>query len=115
MKRHGELAERGFAHGLETGGMRRIHLRGRENVLERYLVHVAAFNVSLVMHTLLGVGAPRGLAGRFEALLGACCGPVVTIWARISLGCRAAAHIAISLWPTLDQRPVFAMGTSSTG
>lgn len=115
MKRRGELVERGFAHCLETGGMRRVHLRGRENILKRYLVHVAAFNVSLVMRKLLGVGTPRGLAGRFVALLGVRCELVATIWARICLGYRAAAHIAISLWPTLNQRPVFAAGTSSTG
>jgi len=29
MRRRGELLERAFAHCLETGGMRRVHLRGR--------------------------------------------------------------------------------------
>lgn len=63
MRRRGELLERCFAHCLETGGMRRVHLRGRENILKRYLVHVAAFNLSLVMRLLIGVGTPRGLQG----------------------------------------------------
>ena len=115
MRRRGELVERGFAHCLETGGMRRVHLRGRENILKRYLVHVAAFNVSLVMRKLLGVGTPRGLAGRFAALLGACCELVGTLWARISPGYRAAVRIATGLWPTFTQRTVLAMSTSSTG
>jgi transposase len=71
MRRRGELLERTFAHCLETGAMRRVHLRGRENILKRYLVHVAAFNLSVVMRQILGVGTPRGLQGRFVALLNA--------------------------------------------
>jgi transposase len=71
MRRRGELIERTFAHCLETGAMRRAHLRGRENILKRYLVHVAGFNLSLVMRQIFGVGTPRGLQGRLEALFGA--------------------------------------------
>ena len=58
-----ELVERTFAHCLETGGMRRVHLRGRENVEKRYLVHIAAFNLGLLMRTMIGFGTPRGLQG----------------------------------------------------
>jgi hypothetical protein len=47
----------------ETGGMRRTHLRGRANILERALIHVGGFNLSLVMRQLLGKGTPRGLQG----------------------------------------------------
>ncbi len=47
----------------ETGGMRRTHLRGRENILKRVLIHVGGFNLSLVMRQLLGKGTPRGLQG----------------------------------------------------
>lgn len=69
LRRRGELLERTFAHCLETGAMRRVHLRGRQNILKRYLVHVAAFNLSLVMRRIVGAGTPRALAGRFEALM----------------------------------------------
>ena len=31
LRRRGELLERSFAHAYETGGMRRVHLRGRED------------------------------------------------------------------------------------
>jgi transposase len=68
MRRRGELLERAFAHCLETGGMRRVYLRGQANIIKRYLVHVAGFNLSLVMRKLIGVGTPRGLRGRLEAL-----------------------------------------------
>jgi len=40
LRRRGELVERSFAHCYETGGMRRTHLRGHENILKRQLVHV---------------------------------------------------------------------------
>jgi len=43
--------------------MRRVHLRGRENILKRVLILLGAFNLSLVMRQLLGKGTPRGLQG----------------------------------------------------
>lgn len=64
-----ELVERPNAHLYETGAMRRLHLRGEENILKRLLVHVAGFNLGLVMQKLLGFGTPRGLQGRVAALL----------------------------------------------
>jgi hypothetical protein len=51
--------ERSFAHCYETGGMRRCHLRGQQNILKRQLVHLGAFNLSLIMRKLLGAGTPR--------------------------------------------------------
>ena len=64
MRRRGELLERPFAHQLETGGMRRTHLRGHDNILKRLLVHVAGNNLGLLMRELTGVGTPRSLQGR---------------------------------------------------
>lgn len=61
LKKRGELLERSFAHCYETGGMRRVHLRGRENVLKRLLIHVGAFNLSLIFRKTAGAGTPRGL------------------------------------------------------
>jgi transposase len=61
LKRRGELIERSFAHCYETGGMRRTHLRGRENILKRQLIHVCAFNLSLIFRQILGAGTPREL------------------------------------------------------
>jgi hypothetical protein len=42
LRRRGELIERSFAHCYETAGMRRCHLRGRQNILKRPLIHVGA-------------------------------------------------------------------------
>jgi transposase len=44
--------------------MRRCYLRGRENILKRQLVHVGAFNLSLILRKLLGAGTPRELKNR---------------------------------------------------
>ena len=64
LRRRGELVERSFAHCYETGGMRRCHLRGHENILKRQLIHVGAFNLSLILRKLLGAGTPRELKNR---------------------------------------------------
>ncbi len=63
LRRRGELVERGFAHCYETGGMRRTHVRHHPNILKRLLVHVAGFNLGLVMRQAYGKGTPRGLQG----------------------------------------------------
>ena len=59
LRLRGERLERPFAHCYETGGMRRIHLRGHPNILKRVLIHAAGFNLGLVMRSLLGFGKPR--------------------------------------------------------
>ena len=61
MRLRGLMLERPFAHCYETGRMRRVHLRGRENILKRILIHVTGYNLSLVLRLLLGKGTPRGL------------------------------------------------------
>src|SRR3954468_3272326 len=62
-KKRSELTERSFAHLYETGGMRRLHLRGRDNILKRLLLHAAAFNISLILRKQLGMGKPRQFQG----------------------------------------------------
>jgi hypothetical protein len=69
LRRCGELGERSFAHCYETGGMRRCHLRGHENILKRQLIHVGAFNLSLILRKLLGAGTPREWRNRFRRLV----------------------------------------------
>jgi transposase len=64
LRRRGELLERSFAHVYDTGGMRRTHLRGHRNILKRLLLHVAAFNLSLILRQQVGAGTPRSLQDR---------------------------------------------------
>ena len=44
--------------------MRRVHLRGHENILKRVLLQAGAFNLGLLMRQLVGIGTPRSLQGR---------------------------------------------------
>jgi transposase len=68
-KLRSELVERSFAHMYETGGMRRTHLRGRDNILKRLLIHAAAFNLALLVRKQYGIGKPRTLQGVENRLL----------------------------------------------
>ena len=64
LKLRAERVERSFALVLDRGGMRRAWLRGGENLRKRYLVHVAGFNLGLMMRLMLGAGTPKELAAR---------------------------------------------------
>jgi transposase len=68
-KLRAELVERSFALTLDRGGMRRAWLRGRENPRKRYLVHVAGYNLGLIMRLLVGAGTPREFLARTSAHL----------------------------------------------
>ena len=83
-KKRAELIERSFAHTYETGGMRRLFLRGRDNALKRLLVHDAGFNLSLLLRASLGVGKPRQATRR---LLNPLCG----LFSRLSRAHTAAS------------------------
>ena len=60
LRLRGERLERPFAHLYDTGGMRRVYLRGHTNILKRLLIHTSGFNLGLLMRQLIGVGTPRG-------------------------------------------------------
>ncbi len=63
LRRRGEYVERSFAHVYDTGGLRRTHLRGHQNILKRLLIHAGAFNLGILMRQAFGRGTPRGLQG----------------------------------------------------
>ena len=44
-------------------------MRGRENVHKRYLIHVAGFNLGVLMRALHGQGTPREAADARAAFL----------------------------------------------
>ena len=69
LRQRGEWLERPCAHLYGSGGMRRLHVRGHENVLKRLLIQVSAFNLGMLMRQSLGVGTPRWLQGRICALM----------------------------------------------
>src|SRR6266852_4890501 len=80
LRKRGELIERSFAHCYDTGGMRRTHLRGHKNILKRLLIHVGAFNLSLIFRSLLGAGTPRELRNRLARLFSRLFGALCRLW-----------------------------------
>ena len=76
LRLRGERLERPFAHLYDTGGMRRVYLRGHMNILKRLLIHTGGFNLGLLMRQLIGVGTPRGLQGRLSAVVAALLAPI---------------------------------------
>ena len=71
LRQRGERLERPNAHLYETGGMRRVYLRGHANILKRLLVQACGFNLGFLMRKVTGVGTPRSLQSRGEALVAA--------------------------------------------
>ena len=82
-RQRGERLERPCAHQYETGGMRRLHLRGRSNVLKRVYIHACGCNLGLLMRELVGVGTPRSLQGRASAARNALAGQRGGVWPRL--------------------------------
>jgi transposase len=69
LRQRGLMLERPFAHTLETGAMRRVHLRNRQNILKRVLIQYAALNLGLLLRQQFGKGTPRALQGHRTAQL----------------------------------------------
>jgi transposase len=87
-RKRSELTERSMAHMYETGGMRRVHLKGRDNILKRLLVHAGGFNLALVMRKLVGIGKPRRLQGACACIF-ACLGLLLLYaWSLLRTGFR---------------------------
>jgi transposase len=98
LRRRGEYVERSFAHVYDTGGLRRTHLRGHQNILKRLLVHAGAFNLGLLMRTVFGRGTPRGLQGR-RLIVEMCSTTVSTLGERVGM-------VAARLWLISQPMPV---------
>ena len=99
-KLRAEVVERGFALILDRGGMRRAWLRGRENLHKRYLIHVAGYNLGLIMRLLVGAGTPREFQARISVHLAATVTPAggLCILLIVVAGDQTAA-VALSIEP----------------
>jgi transposase len=90
LRRRGEFLERSFAHCYETGGLRRLHLRARDNIAKRLLIHAAGFNLGLLMRVRYGLRKPRGLT---RMAVAASASMFWTVWAFLrSLLTASPAH-----------------------
>jgi len=100
-RQRAELVERSFEHVLDDGGMRRVYLRGRENIAKRYLIHTAAFNLGLIMRKLTGFGTPRGWADARRAAARCWC----ALWDGLVACLRRWATIPLAMrWPAVVDR-----------
>ena len=95
-RKRGELLERSFAHTLETGAMRRVHLRNHQNILKRMLVHVAAFNLGLIMRKHLGHGTPRGLPRSVAQLFRRLVRSLLRLTSRLNLRCHFGPFLPVA-------------------
>jgi transposase len=91
LRRRGEFLERPFAHQYETGALRRLHVRGRDNVAKRVLLQATAFNLALILRSLTRAGTPKGLADLKKKLL---CSFLCGLWR--ALAALSALHAPIS-------------------
>ncbi len=103
-KLRSEMTERSFAHLYETGGMRRVHLRGRNNILKRLLVHGAAFNLSLMLRQTLGVGKPRRLQGIYLETLTQFARLFLWLWTETTDGGEGVGSLCTAKYPVWRQR-----------
>lgn len=84
LRRRGELVERPFAHRLDRGRLRRLHVRGKTNVHKQELLLAAAQNLGLLLRVAYGAGTPRGLADRRKPARQAATGLLGTLWVLLS-------------------------------
>ena len=98
----GELVERSFALTLDRGGMRRAWLRGRENLHKRYLVHVAGYNLGLIMRLTIGAGTPKEFLAHasMQLMLLMAAADTLTIILIVATGTEAAM-LVVSFEPDL--------------
>jgi transposase len=89
-----ERLERPFAHLYETGGMRRVYLRGHTNILKRVLIHAGGFNLGLLMRQLIGVGTPRGPQGRSNAVVATLLVLTRWLWAFVTRHDHPVGHVS---------------------
>ncbi len=81
LRQRGEKLERPFAHQFETGAMRRLRVRGLNEVKKKLLLQAAACNLALLLRTKHGAGTPRGLAEAAKTLCAAILGLLATLGA----------------------------------
>ena len=92
--------------------MRRAWLRGRENIHKRYLVHVAGFNLGVLMRALHGQGTPREAADARVAFMFVLRTDALLVFGLIAV---IDANPPRSSSPSASPQPRTENDTSSTG
>jgi hypothetical protein len=100
-RRRGEKLERVIAHLYETGRMRRVHLRGHNNIIKRLLIHACGLNLGLLMRSQYGVGTPRGLQQGGFAYIFLC-----LLIFRYRLFSTSLENSVVAVTPASDETPI---------
>ena len=69
LRARGEQVARSFTLCLDRGGMRRSLLRGLENREKRSIIHIASFNLGLLLRALFGFDTAKGWADAGAGLI----------------------------------------------
>lgn len=64
VRQRAEKVERPFAHLFGRSKMRRLHIRGLQNVRKRCLLLAVGFNLALLTRSILGSGTPKEFSDR---------------------------------------------------
>jgi transposase len=76
-----------------------VHLKGRDNILKRLLVHAGGFNLALIMRKLIGVGKPQRLQGALACIFACLSLLFLDAWSVLRTGGRiniAKREIAVT-------------------
>ena len=97
-----EYVERSFAHTCESGGGRRSYIQGVYDVGKRWLGHMAARNLGVIVRSLTGVGTPRAhqAAAGAAALLGSAIDVLIRVQIRTRALIANLLRIAAGCCPT---------------
>lgn len=110
LRQRGEKLERWNQHLYDRGGMRRVHLRGRRNILKRLVVQAGAANLGLLMRKLFGAGTPKALRNRCGRLFSAVIARSWLLPPLSGLEIHRWARAVFSLLPEAAETPVPAAG-----
>lgn len=110
LRKRGEYIERSFAFACETGAHRRTRLRGHDNMRKRYIAHIAALNLGLVMRKLIGHGTPRQAAAAVVVIL-----MLARLFGRIAIVRSIPASLRRALGTTLHAPTACTSGALGLG
>ena len=75
---------RGAGGAAFRAPLRRVWVRGHENVRKRVLIQAAGCNLGLLLRRLTGVGTPRSLQGRALSAICGLIGRLSALWGRLT-------------------------------
>jgi len=92
-----EKNERSFAHVCETGGGRRMWLRGLINASKSYQMRCCAHNLGLVLRKCFGLSKPRSGASLWALL--------IVGWTLLTAVAMTSQFAAVPVWATIALLP----------